>query len=75
MNKKMFSPEHEVAADLTQSGNSVARADLGHTAQVKERKKEQSGVCFRHVHQSCVGIRCALIRAPYWEGFSQGYAC
>ena len=32
MNKRMFSPEHEGAADLTQSGNSVARADLGHTA-------------------------------------------
>ena len=31
MNKRVFSPEHEVAADLTQSGNSVARADLGHT--------------------------------------------
>lgn len=34
MNKKMFSPEHEVAADLTQSGNSVARAVLGHTPRI-----------------------------------------
>ena len=35
MNKRVFSPEHEVAADLTQSGNSVARADLGHTTVIQ----------------------------------------
>ena len=41
MNKKMFSPEHEVAADLTQSGNSVARADLGHTPPRNNSKKTE----------------------------------
>ena len=41
MNKKMFSPEHEVAADLTQSGNSVARADLGHTPPRNNSKKNR----------------------------------
>ena len=41
MNKRVFSPEHEVAADLTQSGNSVARADLGHTPPRNNSKKNR----------------------------------